>query len=215
MFFRYCSSVPDGFRIVNLDSGVLWFLHLCYSNEILEQNLLDANSAPMKRLSPYGDSFNGKMLGNKRFPSLRVEKMGGFPKQIDGFNCGVRMIAGIAIILRNVCVENPGQVLFDKQFVQPMEKLLQFDLTHGEWYAFFDENFFEPLPTEGELVWGDYLAMLREEWFVVFDRMAALHFKVLPQRLNKDNMVNPLFIATQKNRSLVGPGIYEKASINA
>jgi hypothetical protein len=40
--------------------------------------------------------------------------------------------------------------------------------------------------------------MLREEWFVVFDRMAALHFKVLPQRLNKDNMVNPLFIATQE-----------------
>jgi hypothetical protein len=58
--------------------------------------------------------------------------------------------------------------------------------------------------------------MLREEWFVVFDRMAVLHFKVLPQRLNKDNMVNPLFIATQKKHcSLAGPGIYETASINA
>jgi hypothetical protein len=79
-----------------------------------------------------------------------------------------------------------------------MEKLLHYDLTHGEWYALFDENFFKPLPTKEELVWGDYLAMLREEWFVVFDRMAALHFKVLPQRLNKDNMVNPLFIATQE-----------------
>ena len=197
-FFRYCSSIPDGSRIVNLDSGVLWFLNLCYSNEVLEQNLPDANSAPMKWLSPYGDSFNGKMLGTKRFPSLRVEKIGGLPKQIDGFNCGVGMIAGIAIILRNVCVENPGQVAFDQQFVQPIEKRLQLDLTHREWFARFDENFFKPLPTKEELVWGDYLAMLREEWFVVFDRMAALHFKVLPQRLNKDNMVNPLFIATQE-----------------
>ncbi len=47
-------------------------------------------------------------------------------------------------------------------------------------------------------MWGDYLAMLREEWFVVFDRMAVLNFKVLPQRLNKDNMVSPLFTATQQ-----------------
>ena len=40
--------------------------------------------------------------------------------------------------------------------------------------------------------------MLREEWVVVFDRMAVLNFKVLPQRLNKDNFVNPLFTATQE-----------------
>ena len=78
-FFRYCSSIPNGSRIVDLDSGVLWFLNLCYSNKVLEQNLPDANSAPMKWLSPYGDGFNGKMLGTKRFPSLQVEKVIGLP----------------------------------------------------------------------------------------------------------------------------------------
>jgi hypothetical protein len=30
---------------------------------VFEQNLPNANSAPMKWLSPYGDSFNGSMLG--------------------------------------------------------------------------------------------------------------------------------------------------------
>jgi hypothetical protein len=108
------------------------------------------------------------------------------------------MIAAIAIIIRNVCVEKPGHVSFDQHFVLPKEKLLHTDFRSGEWYARFDENFFQPLPTIEELVWGDYLAMLREEWFVVFDRMSVLNFKALPQRLNKDNMVNPLFTATQE-----------------
>jgi hypothetical protein len=39
--------------------------------------------------------------------------------------------------------------------------------------------------------------MLRLEWFVVFDRMAALHFDVLPKRVNKDNLVNPLYTETK------------------
>ena len=38
-FFWYCSSIPDGSCIVDLDSGVLWYLNLCYSNEVLKQNL--------------------------------------------------------------------------------------------------------------------------------------------------------------------------------
>jgi hypothetical protein len=117
-----------------------------------------------------------------------VEKLG-LPEQKDAFNCGVGMIAAIAIILRNICVEKPGHVSFDQQFVLQKEKLLHTDLRSGEWYARLDENFFQPLPRIEELVWGNYLAMLQEEWFVVFDWMAVLNFKVLPQRLNKDNII--------------------------
>jgi hypothetical protein len=43
----------------------------------------------------------------------------------------------------------------------------------------------------------DYLTMLRLEWFVLFDRMAALHFVVLPKRINKKNLVNPLYTETK------------------
>jgi hypothetical protein len=49
------------------------------------------------------------------------------------------------------------------------------------------------------LILADYLTMLRSEWFVVFDRMAALHFEVLPKRLNKENLVNPLYTKTKKH----------------
>jgi hypothetical protein len=44
--------------------------------------------------------------------------MGGLPEQEDAFNCGVGMIAAIAIILRSACVENPGQLSFDEQLVR-------------------------------------------------------------------------------------------------
>jgi hypothetical protein len=45
---------------------------MCYSNEVLEQNLPYANAAPMKWLSPFGDSFNGNMLGTVAFLSKRM-----------------------------------------------------------------------------------------------------------------------------------------------
>jgi hypothetical protein len=48
---------------VDLDSGIHWDLNLCYINEVLEQHLPDVSSATMKWLSPYGDGFNGNMLG--------------------------------------------------------------------------------------------------------------------------------------------------------
>jgi hypothetical protein len=109
------------------------------------------------------ENLNGNMLGTESFPALCVEKICGLPLPNDAFNCSVGMIAAIAIILRNVCVQNPGQqVSFDKQFVLQKEKLLHIDLRSGEWYACFDANFFQPLPTKEELVWDDYLAM--KEW---------------------------------------------------
>ena len=37
-------------------------------------------------------------MGTKSFPALWVDKLGGLPKQKDAVNCGVGMIAAIAII---------------------------------------------------------------------------------------------------------------------
>jgi hypothetical protein len=57
------------------------------------------------------------MLGTESFSGRQVDILGGLPKQKDAFNCGVGIVAAIAIIIQNVCVEKPGQVLFNKQFV--------------------------------------------------------------------------------------------------
>jgi hypothetical protein len=187
-FFRYCSFVPDGTRDVPVDTGIIWFLNLCFSNDVHEESEPAPNAA-MEWLSPFGKSFQGDILGTKDFPALRLPERNLLPKQEDGYNCGMGIVASIAIILRNVCNEKVDQMLFIEQIPRT---------TGGS--SFFDKRFFESIPTkENELILADYLTMLRSEWFVVFDRMAALHFEVLPQRLNKENLVNPLYTETKKH----------------
>ena len=61
----------------------------------------------------------------------------------------------------------------------------------------FPDGFFEPVPTKKDLVWGNYLHVsLREEVFELFDRMAHLQYKVLPQRINPQNAVDPIYNLT-------------------
>jgi hypothetical protein len=67
-----------------------------------------------------------------------------------------------------------------------------------EVYLLFPDDFFEPVPTKDDLVWGNCLDGLREEWFVLFDRLAHLQFVTLPQRINQDNAVDPVYKDTMK-----------------
>jgi hypothetical protein len=196
-FFRYCSSIPEGSRNVCKSSGIIWFLNLCYSNQVLDDSMPDVN-AIMKWKKPFGKQATGNILGTKAFPSLRLRNPSCLPQQVDGCNCGIGIIAAIAIILRNVVNEKPEQRTFTEQFGPDNDWTLQEDAEKGEVYFFFDHAFFEPIPSREELIWNDYLSMLREEWFVLLDRMAALHFEVLPQRLNKDNLVHPLYNETKR-----------------
>ena len=65
------------------------------------------------------------------------------------------------------------------------------DETTHEVYMLFPEDFFEPVPMEDDLVWGKYFDCLREEWFVLSDRLAYLQFVSLPQQINRDNAADP------------------------
>ena len=71
-------------------------------------------------------------------------------------------------------------------------------MTH-KFHMLFPEDFFEPVPTKNDLVWGNHLDCLRDEWFVVlFDRLAYLQYLTLPQRMNRQNAVDPVYNATLK-----------------
>jgi hypothetical protein len=196
-FFRYCSRSPLGTCKLPMDTGIVWFLNLCFSYEMHEESL-SAPIAPMKWLSPFGKKFEGNMLGTKSFPALRLPETNLLPLQNDGWNFGVGVIAAVGIFLQNVCNEKVERMSFNEQFGTQKEWQLLQDKETQECFAYFDKKFFEPLPTkEEDLIVSDYLTMLYSEWFVVFDRMAALHFDVLPKRVNKDNLVNPLYTETK------------------
>jgi len=145
------------------------------------------------------------MLDTKSFPPLRLPDGNLLPRQNDGWNCGAGVIAAIGIVLQNVCNQTVERITFDKQFGSQKKWELHEDKETKECFAYCDKQFFEPLPTKNDdLILADYLTMLRLEWFVLFDRMAALHFVVLPKRINKKNLVNPLYTET-KPYTLVWP----------
>jgi hypothetical protein len=145
------------------------------------------------------------MLDTKSFPPLRLPDGNLLPRQNDGWNCGAGVIAAIGIVLQNVCNQTVERITFDKQFGSQKKWELHEDKETKECFAYFDKQFFEPLPTKkDDLILADYLSMLCLEWFVLFDRMAALHFVVLPKRINKKNSVNPLYTET-KPYTLVWP----------
>jgi hypothetical protein len=161
---------------------------------------MPAQGAAMRWCSPFGKTSQGNMLGTKSFPALRLPEANLLPRQNDGWNCGVGVVAAVGIILRNVCTQKVERMNFDEQFgPQKNWELHQDDITK-EWFAYFDRRFFEPLPTENnDLILADYLTMLRQEWFVLFDRMAAMQYEVFPKRVNKNNLVNPLYLETKQS----------------
>ena len=195
-FFRYCSKFPLGTRVVSIDTGIIWFLNLCYSNKIHKESMPKPNDA-MKWCSPFGKSFQGNMLGTKRFPALRLPEENLLPKQEDGWNCGLGVEATIGIILRNICNQKVERTTFDEQFGSQKKWQLHEDDLTKEWFIFFDKRFLNLFQQKNDLILADYLTMLSQEWFVVLDRMAALHFEVLPKRINKKNLVNPLYTKTK------------------
>ncbi|KAI2501078.1 hypothetical protein MHU86_13369 [Fragilaria crotonensis] len=168
-FFRYCSKYPFGTRDVSIDTGIIWFLNLSYSTKVYQE-------------------------------SMPAQEANLLPRQDDGWNCGVGVVAAVGIILRNVCTQKVERMNFDEQFGPQKNWELHQDNITKEWFAYFDRRFFEPLPTENnDLILADYLTMLRQEWFVLFDRMAAMQYEVFPKRVNKNNSVNPLYLETKQS----------------
>jgi hypothetical protein len=72
------------------------------------------------------------------------------------------------------------------------------DKTTQELYMLFPQDFLEPVSTKNDFVWENYLDCLWEEWFVLFDRLVFLQYVTLPQRINRENAVDPLYSATLK-----------------
>jgi hypothetical protein len=128
----------------------------------------------MKWNAPCGSSSEERMLGTRNFPALRLCNRSHLPHQKDS---GVGACAGIAFILRNFLQNKDKVSWFDSRSRRGKHSMvfLKDETTH-KIYNVFLEDFFERVPREDDLVWGNYLDCFREEWFAVFDRLAYLQF---------------------------------------
>jgi hypothetical protein len=120
------------------------------------------------------------------------------PKQTpeDDYNCGIGAVAAIGIVLRDVIGINQDDDFKFATIFSQKALIVSMCKTTGEYMCSFPEDTFQRLPPPHEIsVFGKtYLALLREQWFILFDRLALLYHDTLRKRLDADCVLDKDYI---------------------
>jgi hypothetical protein len=151
-------------------------------------------------IEQYGSETEGNMLGTESFPELHVNKDGYFPMQNDGCNCGVGVCATIGIMFRDFLPRNEDFLLDDlfSRANMPMHRCE----SSGEFFCYMPVTLMKKVPFHDNTTRGrkerekDYLRLLREQWFMLFDQMAEFQFVGGPWMLDKNNKSNVAYAST-------------------
>ena len=152
----------------------------------------DPSEGKLDWLSPFGDALDGSMLGTTALPALHLPLDSEIlPKQSteDNYNCGYGVIA--TIVLRDMVLNDDwtnssnSRSTFDDRFsCSALE--LKICATNGDVFCDMNHRKFCPLSSLPKFRRDIYLLQLREQWFVVLDRLAKFQYDTEPQKLFAD-----------------------------
>ncbi|KAI2503366.1 hypothetical protein MHU86_11086 [Fragilaria crotonensis] len=137
----------------------------------------------MKWLSPFGRTFFREMKGTNTFPALRVLDNDVLPLQEDGHNCGIGVIAAIAIILRDIIGTYDISVAgaYNQMFRRNrMEIQMSTDVKPEEHTCCFPQGTFTKLFKRVNFA-SSYLHGMKAEWFWLFDCIAEFQHVTVPK----------------------------------
>jgi hypothetical protein len=147
---------------------------------------------------PFGTKLLGSLLGTKAFPLLQINVEAVFSQQTpeDDYNCGIGVVAAIGIMLHNVIGVNQDNSLKFVTIFSKKTLIVSFCKKTEEYVCLFPEYTFQRLPPPQEMsVFGKtYLALFREQLFILIDRLALLYHKTLRKRLYADCILDEIFI---------------------
>jgi hypothetical protein len=133
--------------------------------------------------TPFGKNLQGNLLDTKAFSSLRLNMEDVLPQQTieDDYNCGIGVVAAVGNMLRDVIGVNQDDNFNFVTIFSMKTLIVSFYKKTKEYICLFPEDTFQRLPPPHEMsVFGKtYLALLREQWFILFDRLALLYNKTL------------------------------------
>ena len=138
----------------------------------------------MEWLYPFGQQTQGYHKGTKIFPHVQFDKTDLLPLQEDGYNCGIGVVAAVGIILRDIIGRTSESEHHFCNIFEQSKLNLSLEgkgLWYEEWVVKLRPKLLKKSPSRNELVWGDYLSVLRSQWFVLFDRLAELQNVTIPQ----------------------------------
>ena len=135
------------------------------------------------------------MLGTHAFPALHLPfDIEIFPKQskeYDDHKCGFGLLTTMAMILRDLVLDDSHSTfdyLFSSTALEPKTCT-----TNGEVFCGMPHIDFRPLSALPKFKRGTYLPQLREQWLVVFDRLAKLQYNYEPNKLFSDYHVPDIY----------------------
>ena len=179
-FFRYCPQEGTGAVSQPTSCGVVWLLNLVHSYWSHKKQQPCPTS--MAWTEPFGSSDTPMFIGTQSFPSLRVAHgdTNVFPVQTDIVNCGVAVVASIGMVLRDLATiskfESLLRLLRVKQFVEVSRTSRTEEPEEFEFITYLPTGAVgmtsRATTTNDE---QNYLAVLREQFFIAFDRLA--HFQ--------------------------------------
>ena len=187
-FFRYDSFEPSGWKAQPTSGGVVWLLNLAHSYWN-HRNQVPPPATGMVWMEPFGSSDVPDLVGTETFPSLRLRPTSvTLPKQTDGYNCGVAVVVAIGIILRDSGAEYQFERLSKiLRVTSESNQSTLCDPKEREYVHYLPDDMFGKLPNVPE--GSNYLSLMKEEFFVAFDRLAkcqhmtlrARHKQILPE----------------------------------
>jgi hypothetical protein len=179
-FFRYCGSNNDGESQIRNSNGIIWFLNQAYC---LARRRGDGS---VPAVSPFGsnDKDDVNLKGTATFPSLKMNDDHSFlPIQYDGYSCGMAIIAGTGILLRDwFWISGDKFRALDKFKTLLDLKSTKLKEENGEWFCKIAEGAFRDCPEQKTRT---YLDDLKKELYNFFDRVAAFRHVILPARGHK------------------------------
>jgi hypothetical protein len=197
-FFRFCSMNTTGSRSAKISQGLLWFLNLAFCHATNCRVVNRERVVQMKWDTPFGTKLQGNLHGTTAFPLLRLNVEDVLPKQTpeDDYNCGIGAVAAIGIMLCDLIGINQDNNFKFATIFSKKALILSFCKKTREYVCSFPEDTFQRLPPPHEMsVFGKtYLALLREQWFILFDRLALLYHKTLCKQLDADYVLDDNYI---------------------
>ena len=192
-FFRFCSLQRSGRRSTGTSQGVAWFLNLCYSLRKHEKEHGMKSKQNFEMHYPYGNALDGNMLGTAAFPALYFDQSVAeecLPLQLDGFNCGIGVPTCVAIVLRDVVIQDirndasliTYEEMFNVKNIETKDYKHVSDPSKNEHYCDFSSQqlVMQALPWKSTNT-NDYLRKVREEWFRLIDKVAEHQYVIFPK----------------------------------
>jgi hypothetical protein len=145
-FFRYCGSNNEGKSQIRNSNGIIWFLNQAYC---LSRRREDGS---VPAVSPFGsnDKDDVHLKGTRTFPSMKMNDDHSFlPKQYDGYSCGMSIIAGTGILLRDWFWNSGGKFRALDKFKRLLDyKNTKLEEEKNEWFCKIAEGAFRDCPEQ-------------------------------------------------------------------